>query len=59
MSKHIVNINGEQYTIPESDLWSRPGVEKQIIKHDGVRRLMVKAGIAIRIGDKNRGQLPI
>jgi len=47
MSKHIVKINGESYTIPQSDLWQKPGVDKDIITHDGVRRLMLKAGITI------------
>jgi hypothetical protein len=47
MSKHVVKINGEQYTIPQSDLWQKPGVDKDIITHDGVRRLMLKAGISI------------
>ena len=47
MSKHIVQINGEQYTIPESDIWRKSGCDKDIIKHDGVRRLMVKAGITV------------
>jgi len=47
MSKHVVKINGESYTIPQSDLWQKPGVDKDIITHDGVRRLMLKAGISI------------
>jgi len=47
MSKHVVNINGEVYTIPDSDIWRKPGVEKDIISHDGIRRLMLRAGITI------------
>ena len=44
---HAVSVNGEQYTIPESDIWRKSGCDKDIIKHDGVRRLMVKAGITV------------
>lgn len=47
MSKHVVNVNGEQYTIPESDIWRKPGCDKDIISHDGIRRLMLKAGITV------------
>jgi len=47
MSKHVVNINGQSYTIPDSDIWRKPGCDKDIITHDGVRRLMMKAGITI------------
>jgi hypothetical protein len=45
--EYTIDMNGEQYTIPQSDLWSRPGVEKDIISHDGIRRLMLKAGITV------------
>jgi hypothetical protein len=47
MSKHVVNVNGEDYTIPESDIWRKPGCQKEIITHDGVRKLMVRAGITV------------
>lgn len=45
--EYVVQVNGETYTIPPSDIWRKPGCEKDIIKHDGVRRLMVKAGIIV------------
>jgi hypothetical protein len=45
--KHVVSINNQSYTIPESDLWQKPGIDKDIITHDGVRKLMLKAGITI------------
>jgi len=47
MSKHVVNVNGEKYTIPDSDIWRKPGCQKEIITHDGVRKLMVRAGITV------------
>jgi hypothetical protein len=42
-----VKIDGQLVEIDEKDIWTKPSVNKPIIKHDGVRRLMVKAGIKV------------
>ncbi len=47
MSAYTVKIDGQQVQIPESDIWTKPGLAKPIIKHDGVRRLMVRAGVKV------------
>ena len=44
---YVVQVNGENYTIPQSDIWRKPGCDKDIISHDGIRRLMMKAGITV------------
>ncbi len=42
-----VTIDGQQVEIDGKDIWTKPGVQKPIIRHDGVRRLMVKAGVKV------------
>jgi hypothetical protein len=42
-----VKIDGQVVEVPDSDIWTKAGIHKPIIKHDGVRRLMVKAGIKV------------
>ncbi len=42
-----VKIDGQLVEVDEKDIWTKPSVNKPIIKHDGVRRLMVRAGIKV------------
>jgi hypothetical protein len=42
-----ITIDGKQVAVDEKDIWTKSGVGKPIIRHDGVRRLMLKAGVKV------------
>jgi hypothetical protein len=46
-TQYVVKIDGQMVSIDEREIWTKPGVSKPIIRHDGVRRLMAQAGVKL------------